>query len=669
MRLFSKIAIVNVIIIILTVITTLTIVVNDILDNSTNTIANVKDEEFSQTKVRLKNIVDIGYEFVAANYALKNDPQYLINNYSHTIQEALNSCAAKLVKDPKNAGITEVHSTAQVMIFKTNDPNIPEPWLSFLQNLKPGSIGGINLIKVGTDIVPAGYKKIPNTDLVVCAAIKPEQIISDIQEKVKQNLRKMLYDNGRGYIFVNDMSCRSIVHPFKLEIEGTDFTNITDSKGKKHVAAMVEICTSHKQGYLTYYWPKHEKNLQNPPIAEKLSYVRLFEPWGWIVGSGDYVDNIAYKTEMREREVRQQVNELITKVLVSAGLITLGMVLFSIVFAATMTVPMVKLIKAMESSDLENLSKSALPTLGGSLEIKKLGQIFNKMLSSIHGGIDKMRENTITKEKIESEMEIARKIQLSLLPQTFPSPTKNTEFKIFGHISAARSVGGDLYDFFYLDEQHICFAVGDVSGKGVPAALFMTLTKTLLRAKSKPTLSAGKIVTAMNKLLCENNDMSMFVSFFLGILNLQTGKLNYCNAGHNLPHLLRKDRKVETMPVRHGIPLGIMDNEPYYDDSFTLKSGDLVLLYTDGVARGQNYLHQMFGEVRMQPLLRQLINLSPQECVQKLHAEVMEFIGNTEQDDDIAILALQFIGTPHGYKTVRMSKDDLAAQSGSNFSN
>jgi sigma-B regulation protein RsbU (phosphoserine phosphatase) len=221
-------------------------------------------------------------------------------------------------------------------------------------------------------------------------------------------------------------------------------------------------------------------------------------------------------------------------------------------------------------------------------------------------------------------------------------------------ISAARSVGGDLYDFFYLDEHHICFAVGDVSGKGVPASLFMMLTRTILRAKVKPSLSTGKIVTAMNKLLCENNEMSMFVSFFIGILNLQTGKLNYCNAGHNLPHLLRNDGRIETLPVRHGIPLGIIDQEPYFDDSFTLKEGDKILVYTDGVARGQNYLHEMFGEVKIQSVLKQLVHLSPRECVQHLHDEVMEFIGNTEQDDDIAILAIQYMGHEHGYKTMKL---------------
>ncbi len=655
MRLSTKIATVNVIIIVLTVLITLSIVITDIIDKSINDIANAKKEELLQVKTHLKNIVDIGHELVDGNYKLKDDSQYLISTYGHAIRESLETFVDKNEHKPAiTAGVEILPDNTRITVFKINSPDAPEPWRSLIKNDKAAIKNGVVLIQRDGVLLPAGYKKIADTGFAATVIVEPDKIIRDLQAKVKHDLRKMIYDNGQGYIFVNDMSCRALVQPFKPEIEGSDFSNVTDGRGKKHVPEMVEICRVQNRGYLTYYWAKHEKGLINPPSQPKLSYVRLFEPWGWIIGSGAYVDNIERKMEISEREMRRQVNELVSKVLLSSMLITLGMILFSIIFAETLTRPIVKLIKAMKSSNPENLTKSTLPVLGGGQEIKELGQIFNTMLKSINYSIKTIRETTITKEKIESEMEIARKIQLSLLPKIFPDLPDNSEFKIHGMISAARSVGGDLYDFFYLDEHHICFAVGDVSGKGVPASLFMMLTRTILRAKVKPSLSTGKIVTAMNKLLCENNEMSMFVSFFIGILNLQTGKLNYCNAGHNLPHLLRNDGRIETLPVRHGIPLGIIDQEPYFDDSFTLKEGDKILVYTDGVARGQNYLHEMFGEVKIQSVLKQLVHLSPRECVQHLHDEVMEFIGNTEQDDDIAILAIQYMGHEHGYKTMKL---------------
>lgn len=655
MRLSTKIATVNVIIIVLTVLITLSIVITDVIDKSINDIANTKKEELLQAKTHLKNVVDIGYELVNGNYKLKDDSQYLISIYGHAIRESLETFVDKNEHKPVMTPSIEIlPDNTRITVFKINAPDAPEPWRSLITNNKEPLKSGVLLIQRDGVLLPAGYKKIANTGFAAAVIVEPDRIIRDLQEKVKHDMRKMLYDNGQGYIFVNDMSCRALVNPSKPEIEGTDFSNVTDGRGKKHVPEMVEICRVHNRGYLTYYWMQNEKDMTNPPSRPKLSYVRLFEPWGWIIGSGTYVDSIERKMEIREREMRRQVNELVSKVLLSSLLITLGMILFSIIFAETLTRPIVKLIKAMKSSNPENLTKSTLPVLGGGQEIKELGQIFNNMLKSINYSIKTIRETTITKEKIESEMEIARKIQLSLLPKTFPDLPDNSEFKIHGMISAARSVGGDLYDFFYLDEHHICFAVGDVSGKGVPASLFMMLTRTILRAKVKPSLSTGKIVTAMNKLLCENNDMSMFVSFFMGILNLQTGKLNYCNAGHNLPHLLRNDGRSETLPVRHGIPLGIIDQEPYFDDSFTLKEGDKILIYTDGVARGQNYLHEMFGEVKIQSVIKQLVHLSPRECVKHLHDEVIEFIGNTEQDDDIAILAVQYMGHEHGYKTMKL---------------
>lgn len=298
----------------------------------------------------------------------------------------------------------------------------------------------------------------------------------------------------------------------------------------------------------------------------------------------------------------------------------------------------------MKTVKLDELTTSSVAPLKGSHEIKELGNIFNNMLHSINDGVKKIRETTSVKEKFESELNIARNIQLSLLPKTFPTLNENAEFDIYGAIQSARTVGGDMYDFFNIDDHNICFAIGDVSDKGVPSSLFMALTRTLLHSKAGKNLSAGQIVTDMNKSLCENNDASMFVSFFLGLLNLKTGKLNYCNAGHNLPFLIRKHSKVENLPVRHGIPIGVVDLEPYYDDTITLKAEDMLVLYTDGVIRGFNRRHELFGDVRLEKTLEKCVLLKTKECVEAVMNDVSDFTGSVEQEDDVAVLAVSYRG-------------------------
>ncbi|MHB9137790.1 MAG: SpoIIE family protein phosphatase [Victivallaceae bacterium] len=661
MRLRTKISLVNVTILLFAAIITLYIAITDILENSDRNIRQSEQEELIRVKAQIRNIVDLAYEVANSNFNDSLSAKALEKNYGWLLKDAVNATKADIGNDLKmpfqNAFEfykTELNS-ARTSVSHFKNSYINAFFISaenksfaatapFVEKAAEKASEGFVYNESSANPAIAYFSKTADGKIIVVAELGTRQIVKDAMERSKSVLRKLVYSEGEGYVFVNNLDCMSVVHPFQPEIEGTDFSKVVDGKGKKFVPEMVDICKTRGRGYVYYYWPKYEAGMSAPPPMQKISYVRLFEPWGWVIGSGAYIDNIRKLAETKKFEKQEQVNELIFKVLISSVLITFGMILFSIFFAETISKPIVKMIDKMKSVKLDEITTSSVSSLKGSYELKELGNIFNGMLHSLNDGIKKIRETTSIKEKFESELNIARNIQLSLLPKTFPKTSDNAEFDVYGAVKSARTVGGDMYDFFNIDDNNICFAVGDVSDKGVPSSLFMALTRTLLRSKAGKNLTAGQIVTEMNKSLCENNDASMFVTFFIGLLNLKSGKLNYCNAGHNLPFLLRKHSKVENLPVRHGIPIGAMDIEPYYDDTVTLKPDDTLVIYTDGVVRGINRKHELFGDVRLKKNLQGCLQMTPKECVETIMEAVLDFTGNVEQEDDIAILAVSYCG-------------------------
>jgi hypothetical protein len=661
MKLRTKISLVNVAVLLFAAVVTLYIAIADILEKSNRDIKQSGQEELIRVKMQVRDVVDLAYEVVNSNYADSLSVKALGKNYGWMLQEAVNATTTDINRElPHKVADTKEYLQWAIKAAKDSVSNFKGQYIKvfFIAEGNSNSKNRVTYIKKAAENSTEGFafngsrqnpaigyfSKIAHGRIIIVAEIGAPQIISDAKERCKTILRKFIYDEGRGYVFVNDLNCKVVIHPYTADIEGIDYSALPDEKKKKHIPAMVELCKQKTKGYINYYVPKYERDSNNPPAALKVSYVRLFEPWGWIIGSGAYIDNIEKLAETRKYEKMEQVNDLILKVLISSALITFGMILFSIFFAESLSKPIVKMIDKMKTVKLDEITTSSVSPLKGSRELKELGSIFNNMLHSINDGVKKIRETTSVKEKFESELNIARNIQLSLLPKTFPKLNENAEFDIYGAVKSARVVGGDMYDFFNIDDHNICFAIGDVSDKGVPSSLFMALTRTLLRSKAGKNLSAGQIVTDMNKSLCENNDASMFVSFFIGLLNLKTGKLNYCNAGHNLPFLIRKHKKIENLPVRHGIPIGVMDLEPYYDDTITLKTDDMLILYTDGVIRGFNRRHELFGDVRLEKTLQKCVQLKPRECVDAVLDDVSDFTGNVEQEDDIAILAVSYRG-------------------------
>lgn len=246
---------------------------------------------------------------------------------------------------------------------------------------------------------------------------------------------------------------------------------------------------------------------------------------------------------------------------------------------------------------------------------------------------------------IEKELEVARRIQQGMLPKDtnlFKS-LSSPPVEIAGVMLPAKIVGGDFYDFFFLDPDRLAIIIADVSGKSIPACIFMAMAKTVIRAVASKCGSTGETLFQANEVLAEDNASGLFVTVFYAVLNLTTGMLSYANAGHTSPLLISKDG-AKTLPRKEGLALGIVENIfPYEESSVTLNPGDTLILYTDGVTEAMNHSRELYGDESLQKILSQLKEQKPSDILSSIVKNVGEFSGSHEQNDDITLLAVKFI--------------------------
>ena len=247
-------------------------------------------------------------------------------------------------------------------------------------------------------------------------------------------------------------------------------------------------------------------------------------------------------------------------------------------------------------------------------------------------------------ERMEGELNIGREIQKSMLPQLFPAFPDRDDFVVYATLEPAREVGGDLYDFFLLDKDHLCFLVGDVSDKGVPAALFMAVTKTLIKSQAVNDADAASIMTHLNDEMAENNESSMFVTLFVAILDTRTGHMTYTNAGHNPPFVRNADGSVIKLDDRHGPVAGAIEGITFGSSELTLEAGAFAVLYTDGVTEAMDQDHVQFSDDALESLIHESAFETPQEIVVLVNEAVAKHRGNADQSDDITVLALEYKG-------------------------
>lgn len=264
-----------------------------------------------------------------------------------------------------------------------------------------------------------------------------------------------------------------------------------------------------------------------------------------------------------------------------------------------------------------------------------------------HQELEELRKALTLQQRLSvlhRELEIASQIQLSTLPSTFPAFPDRDEFDLYAMMIPAQEVGGDFYDFFLIDEDRLGFVLGDVSGKGIGAALFMAITRTMIRATALPGLSPAECLAHVNRVLHPETMSRMFVTSVFGVLDTASGELEYCNAGHHSPVLLRADGTVEEAPRTGGLGLCLVPEFGYTSRKTHLTPGDSVLLYTDGVTEAVNAAGEQYGEDRLFRCLQGCHDQAPADVVRDLLQSVTQFSGGRAQADDITMLALKFTG-------------------------
>lgn len=277
-------------------------------------------------------------------------------------------------------------------------------------------------------------------------------------------------------------------------------------------------------------------------------------------------------------------------------------------------------------------------------EIGKLARSFLHMQRQLEIHLRELAESTRANEKIQSELRIARHIQMSMLPRLTPALARGKPVEMAAAMEPAEQVGGDFYDFFMLDAQRLCLVIGDVSDKGLPAALFMAMSKTLLHAiaLSKGGIAPHEVLTRANRELCRDNDLFVFVTIFFGLLNIKSGELHYSCGGHHPPYWLSAEHGVAALNHQRSAPLGVRPQARYHSTQLAVRPGDGLFLYTDGVIETSNSAGELFSEARLAELLRQYQHASAGEITRQILAENKKFSGAAPQHDDMAVLMVKY---------------------------
>ena len=275
-------------------------------------------------------------------------------------------------------------------------------------------------------------------------------------------------------------------------------------------------------------------------------------------------------------------------------------------------------------------------------EVEQLADAFRKMEEDMLAYIRSFMAVTAEKERIGAELNVATQIQADMLPRIFPAFPARTEFDIYATMDPAKEVGGDFYDFFLVDDDHLAVVVADVSGKGVPAALFMVIAKTLIKNHAQNRETPAEVFTHTNAQLCEGNDAGLFVTAWMAVLEISTGKLTYVNAGHNPPLLQRAGGSYEWLKSRPGFVLAGMEGMRYRENEMELNPGDRLFLYTDGVTEATDANKELYGDDRLQAALDRQGNVPVRQLLTGIKESIDAFVGDAEQFDDITMLGLEY---------------------------
>ncbi len=448
-----------------------------------------------------------------------------------------------------------------------------------------------------------------------------------------RNVVSSLKIGKTGYAFLITRNGTFVTHPKLDLIMNETIFSIADARNNPQIREIGRSMIAGEKGFTAF-----------TSLTSNQKYWMVYTPLtanGWSIG-----------VLFPQNELMADIHNLTSQML---GLGIAGfflIMLVILVIAGQITKPLRALAKSVDKiagGDLE----TAIPTLKTRDEVGRLTLSFAEMQQSLKEYIKNLTETTAAKERIESELKIASEIQMGILPKIFPPPfPSRPEFDLYATIKPAREVGGDLYDFFMIDDQHLCFTVGDVSGKGVAAALFMAITQTLVKTQVKAQTQRSPALTLeqVNNDLAKDNPSMMFVTLFIGILNIVTGKLEYCNGGHNPPYQLASGTTDNVLPLAttDGIALGVMEDLPFSSKAITLQPGEAVFVFTDGVTEAMNSRDELFTEPRLEEILNRCSSEPATRIAEVVMQAIDDFSTGIPQTDDITMLVIRYNGKTEG---------------------
>lgn len=430
---------------------------------------------------------------------------------------------------------------------------------------------------------------------------------------------------------------------FRLEDSGTA-EDLRDSKNKE-LAGFITKALKEKTGLETISINGKEYYMSSTPM-DKI---------GWAVVTVIDKDATNSLTNNLISEIDRINSDSTSSFREGAGTLSrltvigiVSIILIGSVYALLVANKIVKPIESMTSDIIEGSKTGKLFEMKDLYrtgdEIEVLAESFDNLSQETKRYIDNLTSITKEKERMNTELSLATQIQAAMLPHVFPPFPERTEFDIYATMNPAREVGGDFYDFFLIDDDHLCMVMADVSGKGIPAALYMMISMALLKSSAMLSVSPSEVLTKTNEILCSGNSAEMFVTVWLGILEISTGKLTASNAGHEYPAIKHRDGSFELFKDKHGFVLGGMDISRYKDYTIDIAPGDKLFLYTDGVPEATDAYEKMFGTDRMLEALNKDENASPQKILENVENAVDEFVMDAEQFDDLTMLCIEYRG-------------------------
>ncbi len=448
-------------------------------------------------------------------------------------------------------------------------------------------------------------------------------ITADISLSWLQDIVSSIKIGRTGYGFVLSQNGRIVTYPVREFVMNETIFDLAEARKDLRLRVMGQEMVNGKSGVV----------VSNSIVTGKKCWIAYtpLKASGWSLGVVFPEDEL-----MADMDTLNHIVLLIG----IAGFLFLWLVIAWI--AGSITRPIRSLSKTTKDIARGNLHFD-LSGISSQDEVGELAQSFIYMRNALKKYIDELTQATVSKERLESELRIAHDIQVNLVEKKFPAFPGRHEFDIYALLDPAKEVGGDFYDFFFLDHDHLCFVIADVVGKGVPAALFMAMTKILIRITAKELKSPEMILDKVNAEICMDNKTCMFITVFCAIMDTKSGEVCYANAGHDLPFIIRSGKNPELLTGAGALPVGLDERSVYEKARVVLHPQDTIFLYTDGVTEAFNAHQEQFQEERLKSVLFVNQNDPPEKLVNAVAKDIKVFTQDYPQSDDITLLAIKYL--------------------------